>query len=200
MSTMEVKERLEAYQWLYNAPLQPNAITWSQDDLLAVATGPVVVLLNPFHLKGPRSHISFTRHADPGVALPGCHPQDRDASLQFSVACMKLVKEKEVATPPTVRSLAWSPSNCGPDGSCLLAAVLSDNQVTLLDSPAPDFSVLISRPTWQEQLGNRRFWKGSLMWSYCSGSRLRSTSRQILCGMEAISHPDGSSPRSSAED
>lgn len=133
-SGMQVIPCLDPDHWLYNAPVQPNALAWSQDDLLAAATGPAVVILNPFHLKGPRSHVNFARTRCAAAALPGCHPQDRDASLQFSVGCMKLAKEKDVSANPTVRSISWSPSNCGPEGSCLLAAVLSDHQV---DSPDP---------------------------------------------------------------
>ena len=42
----------EDSQGLYNAPAVPNAVEWSEDNLVAVATGPAAVIFNPSHLPG----------------------------------------------------------------------------------------------------------------------------------------------------
>ena len=39
-------------QGLYVAPAVPNAVEWSEDNLLAVVTGPAAVIFNPCQLSG----------------------------------------------------------------------------------------------------------------------------------------------------
>jgi hypothetical protein len=42
------------FQGLYTASTFPDAVQWSEDNLLAVGSGPSVVILNPCNLSGPR--------------------------------------------------------------------------------------------------------------------------------------------------
>lgn len=120
---------MQASKWLYTAPVQPDSLAWSQDDLLAVAAGPAVVLVNPFDMQGPRSYINFSARGDATASHPQCTPEEPDSSLKYALSCMRTERVKEFSWAPHVKSIAWSPPGCGPDGICLLATVLSDHQV-----------------------------------------------------------------------
>lgn len=120
---------MQASAWLYTAPVQPDSLVWSQDDLLAVAAGPAVVVLNPYDMKGPRSYINFSKRGNAAASHPQCTPEEPDSSLKYALSCMRTERLNEFSWAPHVKSIAWSPSGCGPDGVCLLATVLSDHQV-----------------------------------------------------------------------
>ncbi|KAJ8446421.1 hypothetical protein Cgig2_019314 [Carnegiea gigantea] len=86
---------------LVNPPSFPNSVVWSEDNLIAVATGDIVTILNPEKPHAPRGVITVTvgkpfpvgviDRADllSGCLLPTCLSRDRQ---------------------PCVRALSWSPA------------------------------------------------------------------------------------------
>ncbi|GMH32435.1 hypothetical protein BSKO_00269 [Bryopsis sp. KO-2023] len=126
---------MEGSAWFYNAPVHPDALVWSEDDLLAVATGSVVAILNPFDISGGRAYVNFSDERDVGGWAPGCVPEDPEPCLKMALCCLNELRFRDTSWAPHVRSVDWSPSGSGPDGGCLLAATLSDHHVFIC-SPA----------------------------------------------------------------
>ncbi|CAD7696026.1 unnamed protein product [Ostreobium quekettii] len=124
---------------LSHTPAYPDAVQWSQDDLLAVAAGAVVVILNPFNLGGPRA-CAAGAPPDVGPLVADCVPQRPQSCLKFSVAALEEMRLRDAAWRAPARSLAWSPRGCAPDGGCLLARVLADHQVLVDAAPVEKIS------------------------------------------------------------
>jgi len=119
---------------LYSLPAAANAVAWSEDNLLAVATGRSVILLNPAALGGPRGVIDvpFTQP----TAAEG-QPSGRLADhLAFLISSVGRGPKPELRKSSTVRAVAWSPTGCGAGGGCLLAIVTQDHKARRLISPA----------------------------------------------------------------
>lgn len=117
--------------WLYNAPQCPNAVQWSQDNHIAVAAGHTVAILSPGHLDGARAFAATPVTADVSALQVDGVPEDAEASanLLWAVAAELKASDPQQAQKVHVRSLAWSPAGCTPQGGCLLTVVTTDSKV-----------------------------------------------------------------------
>lgn len=116
---------------LVASPLYPNSIAWSDENLIAVACGRLVTILNPALPFGPRGLIKVpsTEPFSIGVIqkeellssclLPTCLSRDRD---------------------PYVRSVSWSPLGMAPNAGCLLAICTTEGRVKIYRAPFCDYS------------------------------------------------------------
>lgn len=113
--------------WLYSSPAYPNSICWSQDNLIAVAAGHTVSILNPADVQGPKAFV--LHHVQPStealdVQCKPAHPQSVPP-LVLAVAAGDGGSGKCVA----VRGVTWSPPGAAADGGCLLATLTDDHKV-----------------------------------------------------------------------
>lgn len=133
-------------QGLMQEPHFPNAVQWSEDNLVAVAAGSSAVVLNPANLAGPRAHTPH-RNPDPEhppppprryLAAPASHMLGqllklRDKKAGGSEGSRKAESEgsrREKESPMALaRALAWAPAGSGEAGGCLLTVLYDDGQV-----------------------------------------------------------------------
>ncbi|XP_066359881.1 uncharacterized protein [Miscanthus floridulus] len=111
---------------LIASPSYPNAIAWSSDNLVAVASGHIVTILNPAALDGPRGLVGL-RRSDPlpiGVVK-------REDLLEPCLLPTSLARETE----PCARLISWSQQGFAPNSGCLLAVCTVDGHVKLYRSP-----------------------------------------------------------------
>lgn len=111
---------------LIASPSYPNAIAWSSDNLVAVASGHIVTILNPAALDGPRGLVGL-RRSDPfpiGVVK-------REDLLEPCLLPTSLARETE----PCARSISWSQQGFAPNYGCLLAVCTVNDHVKLYRSP-----------------------------------------------------------------
>ncbi|KAG2591480.1 uncharacterized protein LOC120673136 isoform X3 [Panicum virgatum] len=111
---------------LIASPSYPNAIAWSSDNLVAVASGHIVTILNPAALDGPRGVVGL-RRSDPfpiGVV-------NREDLFEPCLVPTCLARDAE----PCARSISWSPQGFAPNSGCLLAVCTVDGHVKLYRSP-----------------------------------------------------------------
>ncbi|GAB2293916.1 hypothetical protein Dimus_028129 [Dionaea muscipula] len=111
---------------LVASPLYPNAIAWSEENLIAVATDHMVTILNPDRPHSPRGVITLTvgtpfsigvidrKDLAHGCLLPTCLSRDQR---------------------PCARSIAWSPVGFAANGGCLLALSTVDGRVKIYRQP-----------------------------------------------------------------
>ncbi|CAO2178615.1 unnamed protein product [Urochloa humidicola] len=115
---------------LIASPSYPNAIAWSSDNLVAVASGHIVTILNPAALDGPRGLVGL-RRSDPfpiGVV-------NRDDLFEPCLVPTCLARDTE----PCARSISWSQQGFAPNSGCLLAVCTVDGHVKLYRSPIWEF-------------------------------------------------------------
>ncbi|KAK1666622.1 hypothetical protein QYE76_054781 [Lolium multiflorum] len=115
---------------LIASPSYPNAIAWSNDNLVAVASGHIVTILNPASLEGPRE-IVLLGASEPfpiGVVK-------REDLFQPCLVPTFLVRDTE----PCARSISWSQPGFAPNSGCLLAVCTADGHVNLYRSPIWEF-------------------------------------------------------------
>ncbi|CAO2171148.1 unnamed protein product [Urochloa humidicola] len=111
---------------LIASPSYPNAIAWSSDNLVAVASGHIVTILNPAALDGPRGLVGLRRN-DPfpiGVV-------NREDLFEPCLVPTCLARDTE----PCARSISWSQQGFAPNSGCLLAVCTVDGHVKLYRSP-----------------------------------------------------------------
>ncbi|KAL9225445.1 hypothetical protein vseg_001370 [Gypsophila vaccaria] len=116
---------------LVNTPSFPNAVVWSADNLLAVANGDIVTILNPTNLQGPRGVITVVAAGKPlsiGVI-------DRDDMLSGCLLPTRLARDRQ----PCVRSISWSPAGYTPNNGCLLAVCTVEGRVKVYREPSCEF-------------------------------------------------------------
>ncbi|KAJ9130947.1 hypothetical protein P3X46_033911 [Hevea brasiliensis] len=121
--------RFQAAQ-LVASPLYPNAIAWSDENLIAVACGHLVTILNPALTLGPRGLIT----------IPTCEPYPiglvkKEDLLAGCLLPNALSRDRR----PCVRSISWSPLGMAPNFGCLLAVCTTEGRVKLYRSPFCDF-------------------------------------------------------------
>ncbi|KAL6652547.1 hypothetical protein ACP70R_011472 [Stipagrostis hirtigluma subsp. patula] len=139
---------------LIASPSYPNAVAWSSENLVAVASGHLVTILNPAELDGPRGLVVL-RHSDPfpigvvnreaGEAGPnskGVHPKDDYGSKRcnndlFEPCLVPTSLSRD--TQPCARSVSWSQHGFAPNSGCLLAICTVDGRVKLYRSPFCEF-------------------------------------------------------------
>ncbi|VAI02788.1 unnamed protein product [Triticum turgidum subsp. durum] len=115
---------------LIASPSYPDAITWSSDNLVAVASGHIVTILNPAALDGPRGLVVL-RPRDPfpiGVV-------NREDLFEPSLVPTSLARDTE----PCARSVSWSQQGFAPNSGCLLAVCTVDGHVNLYRPPVSEF-------------------------------------------------------------
>lgn len=130
-------------QGLMQEPHFPDAVQWSEDNLIAVAAGSSAVVLNPANLAGPRAHTPH-RNPDPEhpprryLAAPASHMLGqllklRDKKAVGSEGSRKVESEgsrREKESPMALaRALAWAPAGSAEAGGCLLTVLYDDGQV-----------------------------------------------------------------------
>ncbi|CAN6346920.1 unnamed protein product [Urochloa humidicola] len=115
---------------LIASPSYPNAIAWSSDNLVAVASGHIVTILNPTALEGPRGLVGL-RRSDPfpiGVV-------NREDLFEPCLVPICLARDTE----PCARSISWSQQGFAPNSGCLLAVCTVDGHVKLYRPPIWEF-------------------------------------------------------------
>ncbi|KAH9306791.1 hypothetical protein KI387_011195, partial [Taxus chinensis] len=123
---------------LVASPCYPNSVVWSEENLVAIATGHLVTILNPAQLNGPRGLITISSSPpfDIGVV-------EREELLTGCILPTCLSRDVR----SYVRSIAWSQQGMAPNGGCLLAVCTTDSRVKLYRAPYCDF-----RSEWVEVL------------------------------------------------
>ncbi|KAL5567668.1 hypothetical protein UlMin_024243 [Ulmus minor] len=127
------------------APSYPNAIAWSEENLIAVASGHLVTILNPALPLGPRGIITI----ETGEPFP-IGVVDKDDLFSASLLPTSLSRDIR----PCVGSISWSPLGLAPNSGCLLAVCTTEGRVKLYHQPFSDF-----RAEWIEvmDLSNRLY-------------------------------------------
>ena len=113
----------------------PAAVQWSQDNLLAVAAGPGVIIINPCQLRGPRAS---TVLPEPSTSLleADAYPLDPQASLTHSATYLRTRgmyqhRSTQIASSRlAVKSVCWSPLGCDLPGNALLTSITENHQAS----------------------------------------------------------------------
>ncbi|XP_056856802.1 uncharacterized protein LOC108820147 isoform X1 [Raphanus sativus] len=116
---------------LVTSPSYPNAVAWSSENLIAVAAGHLVIILNPALPSGPRGLISVP-NAEP-YQIGKVRYEDL---LTGGLLPSSLKRERH----PCVRSLSWSDLGMSQNYGCLLAVCSAEGRVKLYRPPFSDFS------------------------------------------------------------
>ncbi|WOK99671.1 hypothetical protein Cni_G08383 [Canna indica] len=115
---------------LIASPSYPNSIAWSSENLVAVASGHIITILNPASVVGPRGMITL-QHSKP-----------------FPIG---VVRKEDLMTPclmptclsrdtrPCARSISWSQPGFASNSGCLLAVCTTDGHVKLYRPPLSEF-------------------------------------------------------------
>lgn len=123
---------------LVASPFYSNSVVWSEENLLAIATGHLVTILNPAQLDGPRGLITIS--ASPPFDIGVVEKDDLLTGCILPTCLSRDVRSY-------VRSIAWSQQGMAPNGGCLLAVCTTDSRVKLYRAPYCDF-----RAEWVEVL------------------------------------------------
>ncbi|XP_073037310.1 uncharacterized protein [Primulina eburnea] len=118
---------------LVSAPCYPNSVAWSEENLVAVASGSLVTILNPAKPSGAgcRGVISVlpSKPFSIGVINAG----------DFLSGCLFPMHVSR-DTRPCVRSISWSPAGLASNAGCLLAVCTTVGGIKLYRFPFCDFS------------------------------------------------------------
>lgn len=127
-------------------PEYPGAVQWSQDNLLAVAAGPSVIIVNPCQLRGPRASTILPEATMLFMEADG-YPEEPQESCTYSAAYLRtrgMCQQRNSQTASSrlgVKSVSWSPLGCDLPGNALLTSVtenhlassiVADNMLQLL--------------------------------------------------------------------
>lgn len=123
---------------LVASPFYSNSVVWSEENLLAIATGHLVTILNPAQLDGPRGLITIS--ASPPFDIGVVEKEDLLTGCILPTCLSRDVRSY-------VRSIAWSQQGMASNGGCLLAVCTTDSRVKLYRAPYCDF-----RAEWVEVL------------------------------------------------
>ncbi|KAJ3677160.1 hypothetical protein LUZ60_002884 [Juncus effusus] len=115
---------------LVASPSYPNSISWSDDNLLAVASGHIITILNPAALDGPRELITLNSTEPLPIGVVS-----KDDLITPCLIPTCLTRD----TNPTVQSISWSPAGFASNSGCLLAVCTIDGRVRLYRSPFLEF-------------------------------------------------------------
>ncbi|AEE78538.1 Transducin/WD40 repeat-like superfamily protein [Arabidopsis thaliana] len=115
---------------LVTSPSYPNAVAWSSENLIAVAAGHLVIIINPALPTGPRGLITIS---DAELYQIG-RVRSQDL-LTGGLLPSSLKRERS----PCVRSLSWSEIGMSPNHGCLLAVCTAEGRVKLYRPPYSDF-------------------------------------------------------------
>lgn len=125
---------------LYDSPDCLCAVQWSEDNILAIASGSTVSLVSPCSPEAPRAVIDCGPN-EWTAQDPKCQP-DAEKDLAYRLNLWRRLApdvqpdtKKALVTSPT--NLNWSASGFGISdlGGCLLSLITSDHQVSYSSSP-----------------------------------------------------------------
>ncbi|OVA04709.1 WD40 repeat [Macleaya cordata] len=116
---------------LVASPSYPNSVAWSDENLVAVASGHLVTILNPSLLIGPRGLITIPPSKPFPIGV--INREDLLTSCLLSTCLSRDVR-------PCVRSISWSHLGLAPNSGCLLAVCTTEGRVKLYRSPYCEFS------------------------------------------------------------
>ncbi|CAI0399463.1 unnamed protein product [Linum tenue] len=116
---------------LVGAPSCPNAIAWSDENLIAVASGHIVTILNPASPIEPRGTIAVPT----GKHYPIGRVEKEDL-LSGDLLPTALSRDRK----PCARSIAWSSLGMSPNYGCLLAVCTFEGCVKVYRPPFCDYS------------------------------------------------------------
>ncbi|GFZ06366.1 transducin/WD40 repeat-like superfamily protein [Actinidia rufa] len=104
---------------LVASPSYPNAFAWSDENLVAVASGHLVTILNPATPFGPGGLITIS----PSKSFPIGVIERKDL---LSGCLLPTCLSRNLR--PCVRSISWSPIGFAPNSGCLLAVCTTEGQ------------------------------------------------------------------------
>lgn len=113
----------------------PAAVQWSEDNLLAVAAGPGVIIVNPCQLRGPRAS-TVLPESSTSLLEADAYPHDPQASLTYSATYLRTRgmyqhRSTQMASSRlAVKSVCWSPLGCDLPGNALLTSVTESHQAS----------------------------------------------------------------------
>ncbi|OMO97783.1 hypothetical protein COLO4_14362 [Corchorus olitorius] len=116
---------------LVASPSYPNSVAWSDENLIAVASGHLVTILNPALPFGPRGLITVPKSEPYPIGVV----KEEDL-LSGTLLPTTLSREPRVC----VRSISWSNLGMAPNAGCLLAVCTTEGRVKLYCPPFCDFS------------------------------------------------------------
>ncbi|XAR52152.1 hypothetical protein NMG60_11020075, partial [Bertholletia excelsa] len=126
---------------LVASPSYPNAVAWSDENLVAVASGHLVTILNPAMPFGPRGLITIP----PSKPFP-IGVVEREVVLYSAWSRKYLLSGCLLSAclsrdlRPCVRSISWSPVGFAPHAGSLLAVCTIEGHVKLYRMPYCEFS------------------------------------------------------------
>ncbi|CAL0303395.1 unnamed protein product [Lupinus luteus] len=115
---------------LLGSPSYPNAIAWSDENLIAVASGHIVTILKPESPNGPRGVIKISASEPLPIGLV-----ERKDLLSGCLLSTCLYRDEK----PGVRSISWSPVGIAPNSGCLIAVCTTEGHVKIYRPPFCDF-------------------------------------------------------------
>ncbi|KAJ0647607.1 putative transcription factor WD40-like family [Helianthus annuus] len=116
---------------LVSSPTYSNAVAWSNENLVAVASGHFVTIMNPAMPFGPKGLITIPDNKPFPIGVI----ERKDVASGFMLpTCLS----RDVR--PCVRSISWSPLGLAPNAGCLLAVCTTKGVVKVYRSPFREFS------------------------------------------------------------
>ena len=109
---------------LYHRPRCFDAVRWSQDNLIAAATGAQVTIFSPGSPQGSRSCTPAGLLASPPEDLFG----SAEAGPRYR--CQQLSQSDKAGNKSYVRAVCWSPRGLQTSGECYLTVVSSAGSVS----------------------------------------------------------------------
>nr|AAG52177.1 hypothetical protein; 45165-40041 [Arabidopsis thaliana] len=128
---------------LVTSPSYPNAVAWSSENLIAVAAGHLVIIINPALPTGPRGLITISDAELYQIGrVRSQEVSDNNVSDDVIVDLLTgglLPSSLKRERSPCVRSLSWSEIGMSPNHGCLLAVCTAEGRVKLYRPPYSDF-------------------------------------------------------------
>ncbi|KAK4273836.1 hypothetical protein QN277_017155 [Acacia crassicarpa] len=115
---------------LLGSPSFPNAIAWSEENLIAVASGHIITILRPESPHGPHGVITVPTNEPLPIGVI-----ERKDLLSGCLLPICLAREDK----PVVRSLSWSPLGMAANAGCLMAVCTTEGNVKVYRPPFCDF-------------------------------------------------------------
>ncbi|CAK9141586.1 unnamed protein product [Ilex paraguariensis] len=116
---------------LVASPSYPNAVAWSDENLVAVASGHLVTILNPATPFGSRGLITIPSSLPFPIGVV-----ERKDLLSGCLLSTCLSRDRR----PCARSISWSPIGFAPNAGCLLAVCTTEGRVKLYRMPFCEYS------------------------------------------------------------
>ena len=114
-------------------PEYPAAVQWSEDNLLAVAAGSAVLIVNPCQVRGPRGS-TVLPEPSMNVLQVDQYPVTPKDSVTYASTYLRTrglcsQRNSQLASSKLgIRSVSWSPLGCDLPGNALLASVTENHQ------------------------------------------------------------------------